>query len=42
MSGVQTYQKLIRSRLVFEYCDRRKSWSDVNPILLGFRELQAK
>ena len=28
------YQQLIRSRMVFEYCDRKQSWFDVNPVLL--------
>ena len=32
------YQKLIRSRMVFEYKERRKSWFDINPILLEMEE----
>jgi hypothetical protein len=34
------YQKLIRSRFVFEYRDNGKFWFDVNPILAEARELQ--
>ncbi|MBD1881250.1 P-loop NTPase fold protein [Coleofasciculus sp. FACHB-T130] len=34
------YQKLIRSRLVFEYRDNGESWFDINPILAEARELQ--
>ncbi|MEM6503150.1 MAG: ATP-binding protein [Cyanobacteria bacterium P01_C01_bin.89] len=33
------YQPLIRSRMVFEYCNRRQSWFDVNPILLEVGKL---
>ncbi|WP_026100154.1 P-loop NTPase fold protein [Fortiea contorta] len=33
------YQKLIRSRFVFEYRDGGESWFDVNPILVEAREL---
>ncbi|MBW4626331.1 MAG: ATP-binding protein [Brasilonema octagenarum HA4186-MV1] len=33
------YQKLIRSRFVFEYRDRGESWFEVNPILAEAREL---
>ncbi|MGB3612846.1 MAG: hypothetical protein WBA10_03565, partial [Elainellaceae cyanobacterium] len=40
VSGDDDYQKLIRSRLVFEYRDRGQSWFDVNPILLDAPELQ--
>ncbi len=35
-----TYQILIRRRLVFEYRDDEGSWFDVNPILIGVKELQ--
>ncbi|MFN6528665.1 P-loop NTPase fold protein [Nostoc sp. ChiSLP03a] len=34
------YQKLIRSRFVFEYRDGGESWFDVNPVLAEARELQ--
>ncbi|MBW4644005.1 MAG: ATP-binding protein [Goleter apudmare HA4340-LM2] len=34
------YQKLIRSRFVFEYRDGGESWFDVNPILAEARELK--
>ncbi|MEH2048126.1 P-loop NTPase fold protein [Nostoc sp.] len=34
------YQKLIRSRFVFEYRDGSESWFDVNPILAEASELQ--
>ena len=34
------YQKLIRSRFVFEYRDNGKLWFDVNPILAEARELK--
>lgn len=33
------YQKLIRSRLVFEYRDGGESWFDINPILADAKEL---
>jgi hypothetical protein len=33
------YENLIRSRMVFEYQERRQSWFDVNPILLEAAEL---
>ncbi|MBD2358318.1 AAA family ATPase [Tolypothrix sp. FACHB-123] len=39
VSDDQGYQKLIRSRFVFEYRDRGESWFDVNPILTEAREL---
>jgi hypothetical protein len=35
------YQKLIRSRFVFEYHDGGEIWFDVNPILLEGEELQS-
>jgi hypothetical protein len=41
VSDDQGYQKLIRSRFVFEYRDRGESWFDVNPILAEARELSA-
>ncbi|NMG07870.1 AAA family ATPase [Brasilonema sp. UFV-L1] len=40
VSDDQGYQKLIRSRFVFEYRDRGESWFEVNPILAQARELQ--
>ncbi|BAZ30262.1 hypothetical protein NIES4074_27180 [Cylindrospermum sp. NIES-4074] len=40
VSDGRGYQKLIRSRFVFEYRDRGESWFDVNPILAEARELQ--
>ncbi|MBC6433572.1 AAA family ATPase [Nostoc sp. HG1] len=40
VSDDQGYQKLIRSRFVFEYRDNGESWFDVNPILAEARELQ--
>ncbi|KPQ33198.1 MAG: AAA ATPase domain [Phormidium sp. OSCR] len=33
------YENLIRSRMVFEYQERRQSWFDVNPILLEAAEM---
>ena len=39
VSGDDNYQKLIRSRLVFEYRDRGESWFDLNPILANAPEL---
>ena len=39
VSGDQGYQKLIHSRLVFEYRDRGESWFDLNPVLFGAEEL---
>ncbi|MFN6496443.1 MAG: ATP-binding protein [Nostoc sp. DedQUE01] len=41
VSDDQGYQKLIRSRFVFEYRDSGESWFDVNPILAEARELQS-
>ncbi|MBW4512029.1 MAG: AAA family ATPase [Scytonematopsis contorta HA4267-MV1] len=41
VSGDQEYQKLIHSRLVFEYRDKHgESWFDINPILLEAKELE--
>jgi hypothetical protein len=34
------YQKLIRSRFVFEYRDQGESWFNINPILADAKELQ--
>ncbi len=39
VSDDQGYQKLIRSRFVFEYRDGGESWFDVNPILAEAREM---
>ncbi|MEA5563950.1 P-loop NTPase fold protein [Anabaena sp. UHCC 0399] len=39
VSDDQGYQKLIRSRFVFEYRESGESWFDVNPILAEAREL---
>ena len=33
------YQKLIHSRMVFEYKEKRRSWFDINPILLESDEI---
>jgi hypothetical protein len=35
------YQKLIRSRLVFEYRDKGECWFEVNPILAEGKELHS-
>lgn len=40
VSDDQGYQKLIRSRFVFEYRDRGDFWFDINPILAESEELQ--
>jgi len=40
VSGDYGYQKLIYSRLVFEYRDREESWFDINPILADAKELR--
>ncbi|NET54881.1 MAG: AAA family ATPase [Symploca sp. SIO2E6] len=40
VSGDYGYQKLIHSRLVFEYRDREESWFDINPILADAEELR--
>ncbi|MEA5627189.1 ATP-binding protein [Nostoc sp. UHCC 0251] len=40
VSGDQGYQKLIRSRLVFEYRNSNEFWFDINPILAEAKELQ--
>ncbi|MEM7773870.1 MAG: ATP-binding protein [Cyanobacteria bacterium P01_A01_bin.37] len=39
VSGDDDYQTLIRSRLVFEYRNDGESWFDVNPVLMGAKEL---
>ena len=41
VSDEQGYQKLIHSRMVFEYREKRKSWFDVNPILAEAEELKS-
>jgi hypothetical protein len=41
VSDDQGYQKLIRSRFVFEYRDAGESWFDVNPILAEAKELSS-
>ncbi|NER50500.1 MAG: AAA family ATPase [Symploca sp. SIO1A3] len=40
VSGDYGYQKLIHSRLVFEYRDREESWFDINPILAYAKEFR--
>ena len=40
VSGDDGYQKLIYSRLVFEYRDRGESWFDINPVLADAKELR--
>lgn len=40
VSDDQGFQKLIRSRLVFEYRDVSESWFDINPILAEAKELK--
>lgn len=40
VGGDDDYQRLIHSRLVFEYRDQGESWFDVNPILLEAEELK--
>jgi hypothetical protein len=40
VSDDQGYQKLIRSRFVFEYRDQGELWFDVNPILAESDKLQ--
>ncbi len=42
VSDDQGYQKLIRSRFVFEYRDGGESWFDVNPILVEAKELNGE
>lgn len=39
VSGDENYDKLIHSRLVFEYQEDGVSWFDINPILLGAEQL---
>ncbi|BAZ49913.1 hypothetical protein NIES4103_25260 [Nostoc sp. NIES-4103] len=41
VSDDQGYQKLIRSRFVFEYRDGGESWFDINPILAEAAELSS-
>jgi nucleoside-triphosphatase THEP1 len=41
VSDNQGYQKLIRSRFVFEYRTSVESWFDINPILAEAEELEA-
>lgn len=40
VSDDKGYQKLIRSRFVFEYRDKGKTWFDINPILAEAQKLQ--
>ena len=40
VSDEQGYQKLIHSRMVFEYREKGRSWFDVNPVLAEVEELQ--
>ncbi|MEM8638313.1 MAG: ATP-binding protein [Cyanobacteria bacterium P01_G01_bin.54] len=40
LSGKECYQTLLRSLLVYEYCDQAGSWFVVNPMLRGVKELQ--
>ncbi len=40
VGGDDDYQRLIHSRLVFEYRNQGESWFDVNPILLEAEELK--
>ena len=43
VGGDREYQKLIHSRLVFEYRDRNgESWFDINPIIAQATELKSK
>ncbi len=43
VGGDREYQKLIHSRLVFEYRDRQgESWFDINPIIAQAEELKDK
>lgn len=39
LSGEESYQALLRSLLVYEYCDEEGSWFVVNPMLRGVKEL---
>ncbi|MDJ1182132.1 AAA family ATPase [Roseofilum casamattae] len=39
VSGDEGYDKLIHSRLVFEYQDNGESWFDLNPMLHGAKQL---
>ncbi|MDJ0903970.1 MAG: hypothetical protein QNJ55_34805 [Xenococcus sp. MO_188.B8] len=41
VSDDEGYQKLIRSRFVFEYRDGGEPWFDINPILADAKELQS-
>lgn len=40
IGGDRQYNKLIASRLVFEYQEEQTSWFDLNPIIMGAEKLQ--
>ena len=40
VSGIDGYEKLINSRLVFEYRQNQESWFDINPLLAEAKEMQ--
>ncbi|MEQ9548916.1 MAG: hypothetical protein RIM23_04785 [Coleofasciculus sp. G3-WIS-01] len=40
VSGADGYEKLINSRLVFEYRQDEESWFDINPLLAEAKEMQ--
>ncbi|AFY37568.1 hypothetical protein Lepto7376_1211 [[Leptolyngbya] sp. PCC 7376] len=40
IGGDRDYNKLIASRLVFEYQEAQTSWFDLNPIIMGAEKLQ--
>jgi hypothetical protein len=41
VSDDEGFQKLIHTRMVFEYKERKKSWFDINPVLADAEELEA-
>jgi hypothetical protein len=40
VSDDEGFQKLIHTRMVFEYKERKKSWFDINPVLADAEELE--
>lgn len=39
IKGDESYQKLLRSLFIFEYCNSSECWFDINPLLVGAEEL---
>ena len=39
IKGDESYQNLLRSLFIFEYCNSSECWFDINPLLVGAEEL---